>query len=378
MRVDTLINPAFEALRQYLPPLGLVDVHTHIGRHDPDGIEMSAEALTGALARIGARAAVFPLHEPSGYTLANDAVLAAVERSNSRLTPFCRVDPRRDALAEARRCLSRGARGVKLHPHSDQFDLTHPAVEPLIALAAEQRVPVIIRAGSNVAPLGPRVLELCDAHPDARVILAHAGISDGEWLWQRAAGYPNLCFDLSWWDPAAILAILARVPPGQLLHASDTPYGTPMVAAVCTLRCCLQAGLNDAQIASVAGGQGARLLAGEETVDLGPAPTSRPRRTSAVARDLGVALVQLFRGGDPGAAIAAAQARAASDGVSGRELIALLAAVTSSPHGFGGTIDLLVVARALALTTNVKDNQPTPEEGEDHDRQAPPLPGHVR
>lgn len=376
MRAETVIAPVFETLRKRLPDVRIVDVHTHVGHNDPDGITMAADELTASLARCGATAAVFPLREPAGYPRANDDVLAAAERSDGRLIPFCRVDPRHDALAEAERCLDRGARGIKLHPHAEQFDLTHPAVEPVIALAAERRLPVLIHAGSNILPLGPRVLELCEIHPGARVILAHAGISDGERLWDRAAGCPNLFFDLSWWDPGTVLAILERVPPGQLLHASDAPYGTPIAAAVCTLRCCLQAGLSDTQVASVAGGQAARLLAGADTLVAGPAPGPQRGKASAIAQELGLALAEVFKTRDPHAAITTAEACSASD--AGEELTPLLSALTSSPLGFAGTIDVLVVARALALTTDHKNNDTHQQRGMSDDRQAPPLPGDVR
>ena len=118
------------------------------------------------------------------------------------------------------------------------------------------------------------------------MILADAAFSDGAWLWERAEQRPNLFFDLSWWGIGAILTLIGIVAPGQLLHASDAPYGTPIAGAVCMLRCCLQAGLTDAQIASVAGGQAERLLTGAEPLDLGPArrfarPTRAPSRTSS-------------------------------------------------------------------------------------------------
>jgi predicted TIM-barrel fold metal-dependent hydrolase len=349
-RIDALIEPVFLGQRERLPAMRIVDVHTHLGHNDPDGLEMAPEELTAALARIDACAAVFPLREPAGYTRANDAVLAAAERSDGRLTPFCRVHPREQPLAEAQRCLARGARGIKLHPYSERFDLTHPAVEPVIALAADQGVPVLVHAGSNVAACGPRVLELCNRHPRARVILAHAAVSDGKSLWDRAAGCPNLFFDLSWWDAAVTLAALERVPPGQLLHASDAPYGTPMAAAVCTLRCCLQAGLDDEQIAAVAGGQAARLLAGDDPIDVRPTRRPHRRNDSALAQHLGAALVETFKRRDPQVASAAAQAGVRADGALEPELLSLLSALASSSLSLGATVNALVVARALALT----------------------------
>jgi hypothetical protein len=78
--------------------------------------------------------------------------------------------------------------------------------------------------------------------------------------------------DTSWWNPVDLVALFTLAPPGQVLWASDSPYGSPPVAAVQTLRCARQAGLDDAQVRAVAGGQLARIMAGEPPFDLGPAP----------------------------------------------------------------------------------------------------------
>jgi len=46
----------------------------------------------------------------------------------------------------------------------------------------------------------------------------------------------------------------------------------PPAAAIVAIRCALQVGLTAAQVESVAGGQLERLLAGDDPLDLGPAP----------------------------------------------------------------------------------------------------------
>src|SRR6185437_11809058 len=99
--------------------------------------------------------------------------------SGGRLTAFCRVDPKVDgAVDEARRCLEAGARGIKLHPRSDSFQLPHPVVSDLVALADEVGVPVLFHAGRGIPALGAEVNRLAHKHRNARIILAHAGISD--------------------------------------------------------------------------------------------------------------------------------------------------------------------------------------------------------
>ena len=218
-------------------------------------MRQSADELLAVLERAYARAVVFPMHEPAGYPPANDRVLEAVEASDGRLVAFCRVDPHDNAVAEARRCLDAGARGIKLHPRAEQFTLSAPAVRELVALAHERRVPVLIHAGRGIPALGRDTVALSGEFPDARLILAHAAISDLAWLWRVLPEHPNLLIDTAWWDPADMMALFTLVPPGNIVWASDSPYGLPLTSAVMHLRLAAQAGLDAGALRSIAGGQ---------------------------------------------------------------------------------------------------------------------------
>jgi predicted TIM-barrel fold metal-dependent hydrolase len=263
--------PWFELLRDQIGELEPLDAHTHIGSNDPDGYKCSREQLVASLERIDARAFVFPMHEPDGYSEANDMVIAEAAGADGRLFPFCRLNPHGDALAEAERALDRGARGIKLHPRAEQFTLDHPNLAPVFALADERRLPVLVHAGRGIPALGRHAVEATGRHPGMRLILAHAGISDLSWIWRDAPDHPNLFFDTAWWSPADLQALLALVPPGQVLMASDAPYGSPVWASVMTPRHALQVGLDAEQVRAVAGGQALRLVNGEDPLDLGPA-----------------------------------------------------------------------------------------------------------
>jgi hypothetical protein len=269
---DDWIRPFLEGSLAELSNLELFDVHTHIGENDPDGFRCRPDELLEALDLLPGRAAVFAMHEPDGYRAANDRTIAEAERSEGRLVAFCRLDPHREPLAEAERCLAAGAVGIKLHPRAERFQLATPELREVFELAAERRLPVLVHAGRGIPALGRHAVELSEAFPGVRLILAHAGICDLSWIWQVARERPNLFFDTAWWSPADLLALFALVPPGQILFGSDAPYGTPRFAAAGTLRYARQAGLSEEQIRSVAGLQAARLVAGEEPLDVGPAP----------------------------------------------------------------------------------------------------------
>ncbi len=265
-----------------------VDCHTHTGWHDPDGYTATAEEILAGLDRAGhAGALVFCLQEPGGYPAANDRVLAEAAASGGRLRPICRIDPHAEPLAEARRGVAAGAVGIKLHPRAERFALHDPGVEEVVAFAGERRLPVIVHAGRGIPALGRDAVELAQRHPGARLILAHAGISDLAWMWRPARELPNLLFDTAWWNVADLMALFSLVPPGQLLYASDMPYGSAVLSSLIFLRIARAVGLDGEALASIAGGQLERLLAGEEPADLGPAP-GPPATAPALAADRAV------------------------------------------------------------------------------------------
>jgi predicted TIM-barrel fold metal-dependent hydrolase len=300
--------PWLDRVRESVPDIEPLDAHTHIGFNDPDEFSCSGEQLTRALEQIGARAFVFPMHEPNGYSAANEMVIEEAEGSDGRLFPFARLDPHGDPLSELERALERGARGIKLHPRAEQFTLDHPALEPVFALADERRLPVMVHAGRGIPALGRHSLELTGRHPGMRLILAHAGISDLAWIWREAPDHPNLFFDTSWWSPSDVHALLALVPPGQILMASDAPYGSPTWAAVMAARNALQAGLDAEQTRAVLGGQALRLVNGDEPLDLGPPPgiehLPRDPLLDRVYSFLMSAIGQMFQGVEPAETLA--------------------------------------------------------------------------
>jgi hypothetical protein len=290
------------------------DAHTHIGHHDPDGFEADPEELIEALDVAGQqRALLFAMQEPDGYREPNARVLRACAESGGRLVALGRIDPNApDAMEEARRCLDDGARGFKLHPRSDAFGLPHPVVEQVVALAGERRLPVLFHAGRGIPDLGESVVRMATEHPGARIILAHAGISDLGLLAPHVGALPNLLFDTSWWQVSDLLTLYATVPPGQILYASDMPYGGPRFPSFAMIRCARAVGLQRGQIAGIAGAQLARVVDGEELVDYGPAAGTAALggRVLAFERIIGYlsAAVQMtFREGDPTEALALAR-----------------------------------------------------------------------
>jgi predicted TIM-barrel fold metal-dependent hydrolase len=304
MNLAEVLKPWTGIALEQIPDVEVFDAHTHIGQNDPDGMRQTVEQLLEGLSLAGARGAfVFPMHEPEGYPNANDRVIGAALESDGLLIPFCRVNPHVDPVPEAERCLAAGARGIKLHPRAEQFTLDHPEVRRLVALADERTLPVLIHAGRGIPALGLHAVELAEAYPNARLILAHAGICDLSWIWRVAPDLPNLLFDSAWWMPADLQSLFSFVPPGQILFASDAPYGATAFALAFQLRSALQVGLSADQIRSITSEQALRIAAGGPLEPAGPAIGERERAShlllDRVAEFLLLSAIATMRGGDP-------------------------------------------------------------------------------
>src|SRR3954452_2405556 len=309
--IDAILRHWWDSIQDSHGPFELFDAHTHIGQNDPDGMKQTPAELLEVMAGAGARAVVFPMHEPDGYPGPNDAAIAAAAGSDGRLVSVSRLDPRDSPAAEARRCLDNGAVGIKLHPRAERFTMHEPGVREIVEVAHERGVPILIHAGRGIPALGRDTVELAAEFPNARLILAHAGTSDLAWLWHELPDHPNVFLDTAWWNPADLIALFALVAPAQIVWASDSPYGLPLVAAFTHARCALQAGVGDEALHSIMGGQIARLVAGEDPVWVGeaPGPTERALHPlmDRVVTHLISAMGRAFGGGDPDESLALAR-----------------------------------------------------------------------
>lgn len=278
---DRALAP-FLAETAQLRPAGaeVIDAHTHLGL-DEDGRSLSLSELLAQLDAAGARrACVFPLHDPErkpAYSLPNDRVLEWSAESDGRLVPFCRLDPAEDPILEAERCLSAGARGIKLHPRAQGFTFESREMEGVFALAESAAVPILIHAGRGMPPIADGLSSLALRHPGAVLILAHGAICDQGILTSRLADHPGVLYDISCFFPLDVVELFARVPAERIVFASDPPYGLPATTLYMALRVAKQAGLDEAAVKAVLGGTMASLIDGH-----GLPPVSAPRRGPSI------------------------------------------------------------------------------------------------
>jgi predicted TIM-barrel fold metal-dependent hydrolase len=247
-----------EELQRELPAdADVFDVHIHLGL-DIDGIVGDYDQVEDLMARYTiSRAFVFCLDEPDrhpSFSAANDRTLAYAERSNGRLIPFLRLDLDESPLEEARRCLALGARGIKLHPRAQRFTATDERLGPVFEIAAEHRVPILIHGGRGLPPIADGLRRLVDRFPETTLIIAHAGIADLAGLASRLGGRTGVLFDTSTWSPVDLLDLYRRVPPEQVVYASDYPYGQQPASLLIALKTALRVGFSDGQLRAMLGG----------------------------------------------------------------------------------------------------------------------------
>src|SRR2546425_5550774 len=114
-RAQELVAVWDEELRREVPAgAEIFDAHVHLG-NDIDGMAGDYDDLLRNMGRYDiSRAFMFCMDEPDrhpAFRAPNDRTLAYAERSGGRLIPFVRLDLGEEPIAEAERCLDRGARG---------------------------------------------------------------------------------------------------------------------------------------------------------------------------------------------------------------------------------------------------------------------------
>jgi len=285
---------AFDAQLAAELPAGveIFDAHTHLGT-DIDGMIGRYEELEQILDQWNVSGCfMFCLDEPDrhpGFRAGNDRTLAFAERSGGRMIPFVRLDLAEEPIAEAERCLDRGARGIKLHPRAQKFLLDDERLAPIFALGAERRVPILIHGGRGLPPIADHLHRLVDAYPDAQLIIAHAGIADLSGLAGNFSGTAGVFFDTSVWSAIDLLGLLRLVPPEQVVYASDYPYGGQPNSLLLSLRTARAAGLDEEQIAAMLSGNARRIVDGEP-----PLEPSEPRGAEMLEQPMPLARIHQY------------------------------------------------------------------------------------
>lgn len=177
----------------------------------------------------------------------NDRVLALARAPGTVYYAVCSVHPADGAaaLTEIDRVAAAGARALKLHPNTQQFDVADPAVADVVARASQHHLPVLFDAYSPFdANQAGKFMMLAIQRPESRLILAHAHGSRFLDLiaYEILARYPwwrrNVWVDLSATGPLLsggpfadqFVWVCRKVGVERLLFGSDYPLDDPKEA----------------------------------------------------------------------------------------------------------------------------------------------------
>jgi uncharacterized protein len=186
------------------------------------------------------------------------------------------------------RCLDAGARGIKLHPRAQKFHLNDERLAPVFELAAERRVPILIHGGRGLPPIAAELADLVERY-DTQLIIAHCGIADLAALADHFSGRPGVFFDTSVWSALDLLDLFRLVAPGQVLYASDYPYGQQPGSLLLALRASRIAGLDVQQTRAMFAGTARRICSGEE-----PLPLTPPQGPQSISQPLTFARIHAY------------------------------------------------------------------------------------
>jgi hypothetical protein len=260
------------------PAEPVFDSHVHLREGEKSLRQFEAEARDAGIELSGVAAMWFGgpnqalAGNPGDIRVQNDALLALAER-HPGLVPVVTVHPYdgKAALDELARVSSRGAKVLKIHPHTQRFDASDERVFTLVAKAGELGMVVLMDNASILPGDTAKMFNLALRASGTRFIFAHIGGLDfRSWnilpLARTADGFAlgNVYFDISGTvllaanSPieAEFVWTLRNVGIDRVLLGSDYPQ-IPLAPTVKALE---KLDLTEAEKAAIRSGNALRLF----------------------------------------------------------------------------------------------------------------------
>jgi predicted TIM-barrel fold metal-dependent hydrolase len=121
----------------------------------------------------------------------------------------------------------------------------------------------LLSAGKGLETAIEALPLIVERHPEATLILAHAGIADLQALATCMRGRKGVFFDTSTWSAIDLLDFYRRVPPEQVVYASDYPYGQQPSSLLLSVKTARYAGYDDDQLRSMLAGLSCATMAAD-------------------------------------------------------------------------------------------------------------------
>jgi uncharacterized protein len=256
MCLSLLAAPAL-AEAPYRGPI--IDAHAHLRTGDNDAIAPTQFKGTIGLRALDAAAGisqsaliVIAGGGPDAVRTKNDALLAVVAADPVHFYPVASVHPADGdaAMAELERLASRGVKFIKLHPNSQEFDVTDPAVARVTEKCGALGMTVLF---DSYDPFDPgqvgKFLKLTMSQPKTRFTLAHMTFTRFREamvfaMVKKMGAARNVWFDTSaiavaYVDSPAqaeLVWTMRQIGMDRMIFGSDWPVDTPGAALAAVRR----------------------------------------------------------------------------------------------------------------------------------------------
>ncbi|MFX4272876.1 amidohydrolase family protein [Propionibacteriaceae bacterium Y1685] len=262
-----LADQLLQTLRQRAPITGLdvVDAHAHLGPYSLFHIPRPGPAamvevmdLTGvASATISANRGI-QLEADRG----NAEVLAAAQDHPGRFLPVGVLNPWQDPDRTAAAIESEPAFcGLKIHPELSRYPIDGPRHDPAFELSARTGMPLLTHTSdeSRFSTIA-RVLRAAERHPEATIILGHAGATPTgvDHAIDVVLAHPRTYLEIcgSTMTSALLRTMINTAGAGRVLFGSDFPF----IDLRMSLGRVLTADLDDEDLRSVLGATARRIF----------------------------------------------------------------------------------------------------------------------
>lgn len=199
----------------------LFDVHVHLWHGETSLRAYEEQVAQAGLELAGAGVMWFggPNQAPAGRTAqiqtGNDGIIALAAR-HPKLVPIATVHPYDGAAAvtELERVAEQGVKLLKIHPHTQKFDLDDPRVLTLVRRAGELGVVALIDNASILPGECEKLFNLALKAPKTKFIFAHMGAMNFRFwnILKAARTAENLFGDNIYFDVSATVALIADSP----------------------------------------------------------------------------------------------------------------------------------------------------------------------
>lgn len=201
------------------------DAHTHpYNRVDGNltydqGVNLAAVVSNNNLAAVMSSVRMTVFNE-----IENGEAMRVMAQQYPAIVPVLWVHPAHGGSAETAEIYLRDYQfaGLKFHPAREELPADSPLIDPYVEVAVKYGVPLVIHTASDDPSWPERVGALAARHPNARIVLYHAGLStDHNAAIDVVQNHPNTWLETSWVQYNDVLSAISQVGAERVLFGTD-------------------------------------------------------------------------------------------------------------------------------------------------------------